>query len=307
MASHIGRDTWHMAWDSTIPPVLEVGSGEVVTFDVLDASCGQITADSTLDDLLALDFSRVDQVAGPIAVSGAQPGDTLEVELLDIVPADWGWTAAIPGFGLLADEFPDAALRISRLADGLAEFLPGVRIPLAPFCGELGVAPMGPARSTIPPTETGGNMDTRHLTAGSRLWLPVQVPDALFSLGDGHAAQGDGEVCGTAIETPVRVSVRLTVRRDVSVTAPEFETVGPLGVSTNSAGWFAADGVGPDLFVAARDAVRRMIDRLGIRHGLSPVDAYMLVSVAGDLRISEIVDQPNWIVTCYMPTSIFRD
>src|SRR5213076_2765178 len=165
-------------------------------FDVLDASCGQITAESTLADLLALDFSRVDQVAGPIAVSGAMRGDTLEVELLEIVPADWGWTAAIPGFGLLADEFPDAALRITRLVDGAAQFLPGVRIPLAPFCGELGVAPIGPARSTIPPTETGGNMDTRHLTAGTRLWLPVQVPGALFSLGDGHAAQGDGEVCG---------------------------------------------------------------------------------------------------------------
>lgn len=306
MASHIGRDTWHLAWDATVPPALEVGSGDIVTFDVLDASCGQITAASTVADLEALDFSRVDQVAGPIAVSGAEPGDTLEIELLDVVTADWGWTAAIPGFGLLADDFPDAALRITHLADGVAGFLPGVRIPLAPFCGELGVAPTGPARSTIPPTETGGNMDTRHLTAGSRLWLPVRVPGALFSLGDGHAAQGDGEVCGTAIETPVRVSVRLTVRKDVRVTAPEFETAGPLGASTNTAGWFATDGVGPDLFQAARESVRRMIDRLGARHGLSAVDAYMLVSVAGDLRISEVVDQPNWIVTCYMPTSIFR-
>ena len=148
-------------------------------------------------------------------------------------------------------------------------------------------------------------MDTRHLTAGAMLWLPVQVPGALFSLGDGHAAQGDGEVCGTAIETPMRASVRLTVRRDVSVSAPEFRTAGPLGASTNTAGWLAADGVGPDLFVAARDAVRRMIDRLGAAHGLAPLDAYLLLSVAGDLRISEIVDQPNWIVTSYCPLSIF--
>ena len=162
-----------------------------------------------------------------------------------------------------------------------------MRIPTAPFCGELGVAPSGPARSTIPPTENGGNMDTRHLIDGSRLWLPVAVPDALFSLGDGHAAQGDGEVCGTAIETPVRVTVRLTIRRDMRVTAPEFETPGPLGASTNTAGWFATDGIGPDLFQAARDAVSRMIDRLGARSGLAAVDAYLLVSVAGDLRISE--------------------
>jgi acetamidase/formamidase len=305
MSAHIGRDTWHLAWDASIPPAITVASGDVVTFDVLDASCGQITERSSVADLASLDFSRVDQVAGPIAVEDARPGDTLEIELLEVTPADWGWTAAIPGFGLLTDEFPDPALRITRLRDGRAEFLPGVRIPVAPFCGELGVAPDGPARSTIPPTETGGNMDTRHLTAGTRLWLPVAVPGALFSLGDGHAAQGDGEVCGTAIETPVRATVRLTIRRDVRVMAPEFETAGPLGASTNTAGWFATDGIGPDLFEAARDAVRRMIDRLGARQGLSAIDAYLLTSVAGDLRISEIVDQPNWLVTCYMPTSIF--
>jgi acetamidase/formamidase len=303
--AHVGRDQWHLAWDRSIPPVLTVGSGDVVTFDALDASNGQITASSTTSDLATLAFDQVDQVAGPIFIDGARPGDTLEVELLSFQPAGWGWTANIPGFGLLSDEFPDAYLRITRLADGAGEFLPGIRIPLAPFCGELGVAPSGSPRSTIPPDVTGGNMDTRHLTAGATLWLPVEVPGALFSLGDGHAAQGDGEVCGTAIETPMRASVRLTVRRDVSVSAPEFRTAGPLGASTNTAGWLAADGVGPDLFGAARDAVRRMIDRLGAAHGLAPVDAYLLLSVAGDLRISEIVDQPNWIVTSYCPRSIF--
>ena len=288
-----------------IPPVHTVPSGSTVSFDVLDASCGQITAGSVVADLAALDFSRVDQVAGPVFVEGAEPGDTLEVELLAFQPADWGWTACIPGFGLLADEFPELSLRISRLADGVAAFIPGVNIPMAPFCGVLGLAAPGEPQSTIPPTETGGNMDTRHLTQGARLWLPVKVPGALFSLGDGHAAQGDGEVCGTAIETPMQAQVRLTVRKDIRVTAPEFETAGPLGTATNTAAWFATDGVGPDLFEGARDATRRMIDRLGARHGLAPADAYMLVSVAGELRISEIVDQPNWIVTCYVPTSIF--
>ena len=302
---HLGRDQFHLAWDAGIPPVLRVASGSEVDIDALDASCGQITAASTVEDLLALDFSRVDQVCGPVFVEGAQPGDTLQVELLDFQPGDWGWTAAIPGFGLLTDEFPDAALRITRLGAGVAEFLPGVTIPLAPFCGVLGLASPGEPRSTIPPTEQGGNMDTRHLTAGAVLWLPVAVPGALFSLGDGHAAQGDGEVCGTAIETPVRARVRLTVRRDIRVTAPEFRTAGPMGASTNTGPWLATDGVGPDLMVAARDAVRRMIDRLGQQHGLAAIDAYLLFSVAGDLRISEIVDQPNWIVTAYCPTSIF--
>jgi acetamidase/formamidase len=302
---HIRRDQFHLAWDAGVPPVLTVASGSEIEFDALDASCGQIRADSTISDLEVLDFAQVDQVCGPVFVEGAQPGDTLQVELLDFQPADWGWTAAIPGFGLLTDEFPDPALRITRLGAGVAEFLPGVTIPLAPFCGELGLAPAGEPRSTIPPTELGGNMDTRHLTAGATLWLPVAVPGALFSLGDGHAAQGDGEVCGTAIETPMRARVRLTVRRDIRVSAPEFRTAGPLGASTNTAAWLAADGVGPDLMAAARDAVRRMIDRLGQQHGLAAIDAYLLFSVAGDLRISEIVDQPNWIVTAYCPTSIF--
>jgi acetamidase/formamidase len=302
---HIGRDQFHLEWDASVPPVLNVASGSEIDFDPLDASCGQITAGSTVSDLAVLDFSRVDQVCGPVFVEGAQPGDTLQVELLDFQPGDWGWTAAIPGFGLLTDEFPDPALRITRLGGGVAEFLPGVTIPLAPFCGVLGLASPGEPRSTIPPTEQGGNMDTRHLTAGATLWLPVAVPGALFSLGDGHAAQGDGEVCGTAIETPMRARVRLTVRRDVRVSAPEFRTAGPLGASTNTAAWLATDGVGPDLMAAARDAVRRMIDRLGWQHGLAAIDAYLLFSVAGDLRISEIVDQPNWIVTAYCPTSIF--
>jgi acetamidase/formamidase len=303
-AFHVRRDQWHLAWDRTVPPIATVAPGDIVEFDALDASNGQITAASVTADLGALAFDQVDQVAGPIYVDGAEPGDTLEVELLSFEPDDWGWTANIPGFGLLADEFPDAYLRITPLDGRYGEFLPGMRIPLAPFCGELGVAPAGEARSTIPPDVTGGNMDTRHLTAGAVLWLPVQVPGALFSLGDGHAAQGDGEVCGTAIETPMRAAVRLRVRRDVHVAAPEFRTVGPLGVSTNTAGWLACDGVGPDLFGAARDAVRRMIDRLGAERGLTPLDAYLLLSVCGDLRISEIVDQPNWIVTCYAPMSV---
>jgi acetamidase/formamidase len=303
---HVGRDQFHLAWDRSIEPIATVGSGEVVEFDALDASCGQLTESSTLDDLAALDFSRVDQVNGPIAVGGAEPGDTLEIELLDFQPAGWGWTASIPGFGLLAEDFPDPALRITRLGGEPADFLPGVRIPLAPFCGELGVAPpTDGAHSTIPPDVYGGNMDTRHLTAGTRLFLPVFAPGGRFSLGDGHAAQGDGEVCGTAIETPMRAQLRLTVRKDLHVTAPEFLTPGPLALSTNTGPYYATDGVGPDLMVAARDAARRMIDYLGREHGLAPIDAYLLCSVAADLKISEVVDAPNWIVTSYFPLSVF--
>ena len=305
-AVRIGRDQFHLAWDPAIEPVASVRSGAVVEFDMLDAGGGQITADSTVADLATLDFSRVDQVNGPVAVEGARPGDVLQVDLLDFEPGDWGWTASIPGFGLLADVFEEAALRITSLADRRrAEFLPGIRVPLVPFCGEVGVAPVDGPRSTIPPDLHGGNMDTRHLTAGATLFLPVFAPDARFSMGDGHAAQGDGEVCGTAIETPMRASVRLTIRRDLPITGPEFLTPEGTPAERPVGRRYATDGIGPDVREAARDATRRMIDWLGREHGVVPIDAYLLCSVAVDLRISEIVDVPNFVVTAHCPLSIF--
>jgi len=305
-AIHIRRDQFHLAWDPAIAAIETVESGAVVEFDLLDASGGQLTATSTVEDLARLDFDRVDQVNGPIAVAGAEPGDTLQVDLLEFEPADWGWTASIPGFGLLADEFVDPALRISRVpgVGGRAEFLPGVHVPIAPFCGEIGVAPVTGPRSTIPPDLHGGNMDTRHLTAGSTLFLPIFHAGARLSMGDGHAAQGDGEVCGTAIETPMRALVRLTVRKDLRLGAPEFLTA---DIPATPAGRrYVTDGIGPDLLAAARDAVRRMIDWLGREHGIAAVDAYMLTSVAIDLRISEIVDMPNFVVTAHCPLAIFE-
>jgi acetamidase/formamidase len=302
---HIARDRYHLTWDPAIPPIETVASGAVIEFDLLDASCGQLTASSTVEDLAKLDFERVDQVNGPIAVEGALPGDTLQVELLEFEPADWGWTASIPGFGLLAEDFPDPVYHVTRLGGPLAEFLPGVRVPLTPFCGEVGVAPLTGPRSTIPPDLHGGNMDTRHLTAGATLFLPVFQPGGRLSMGDGHAAQGDGEVCGTAIETPMRTLVRLTVRKDVRVTGPEFLTAPGAAAERPVGQRYATDGIGPDLLAAARDATRRMIDWLGREHGLSAADAYLLCSVAVDLRISEIVDMPNFVVTAHCPVAIF--
>jgi acetamidase/formamidase len=303
---HVRRDQWHLAWDHSIPPIHRVQSGDVIEFDLLEASCGQIVADSTLDAIKTLDFSRVDQVNGPIYVEGAEPGDTLQIDLLDLQPADWGWTAIIPGFGLLADEFPEPALKIWRLVDGWAEFAPGIRIPLEPFCGEIGLAPGAPgALSTIPPYRHGGNMDTKHLTRGTTLYLPVEAPGALYSMGDGHAAQGDGEVCGTAIETPMRATVRLTVRKDLSIPEPQFLTGGPLAPRTNTAPYYAVDGIAPDLLEAARKAIRHMIQHLQRSYGLSRSEAYMLCSVAVDLKISEVVDAPNWVVSAFLPQSIF--
>src|SRR6478752_9305717 len=143
VALHVSRDQNHLVWDPAIEAVATIGSGEVVELDCLDASFGQLHAGSSSADLATLDFDRVDQVTGPVAVDGAEPGDTLQIDLLEFEPADWGWTASIPGFGLLADEFPDPYLRITRVPrpGERAEFLPGVHVPIVPFCGEVGVAP----------------------------------------------------------------------------------------------------------------------------------------------------------------------
>ena len=307
-ALHITRDRFHLAGDPAIPPIETVPSGSVVEFDLLDASGGQLTSSSTIAELATLDFARVDQVNGPIAVDGAKAGETLQVDLLEFEPADWGWTASIPGFGLLADDFPEPAYRVTNVPSvgGRAEFLPGIRVPVVPFCGELGVAPPTGPRSTIPPDLHGGNMDTRHITAGATLFLPVFHDGARFSIGDGHAAQGDGEVCGTAIESPMRARVRLTARPDLHLRAPEFLTASGPEADRPVGRRYATDGIGPDLLDAARDAVRRMIDWLGREHGVAAQDAYMLCSVGIDLRISEIVDLPNYVVTAYCPLSIFE-
>ncbi len=302
----ISRDQNHLAWDPAIEPVASVGSGEVVEFDCLDASNGQITAASTTESLATLVFDQVDQVTGPVSVEGAEPGDTLQIDLLDFRPADWGWTASIPGFGLLADDFPDAHLKITHLpAEGPVEFWPGIRLPIAPFCGELGVAPLTGPLSTIPPDLHGGNMDTRHLVAGSTLFLPVFHAGARFSIGDGHATQGDGEVSGTAIETPMRALVRLSVRKDLHLSGPEFVAAPDPHAALRNGARYATDGIGPDLMQAAREALRRMIDWLGREHGLDSMQAYLLASVAIDLRISEIVDVPNFVVTAHCPLGIF--
>lgn len=209
--------TYHTHLNPSIPPILRVKSGETVSFDCLDASNGQITRSSTVSSISTLVFAQLDQVNGPIYVEGAAPGDTLQIDVISVETADWGWTGLIPGFGLLSDEFTEPSLRIWKIDKkaGVAMYddkdsntSTGIRIPIRPFAGEMGVAPgEAGAFSTIPPYATGGNIDTKHLSAGATLFLPVQVEGALFSIGDGHAAQGDGEVCGTAIETPMNVQV----------------------------------------------------------------------------------------------------
>ncbi len=283
------------------------GSGTVVTVDVQDASNGQLRADATASSVSELNFDRVNPVSGPIYVEGAGAGDVLQVDILSVEPGAFGWTALIPGFGLLADQFPDPWVHVWELSAGAAVFTDSIRVPMQPFCGVLGVAPAAPGvHSVIPPRRVGGNLDTRQLGPGTTLYLPIEVDGALFGVGDTHAAQGDGEVCGTAIEAAMTVSLRLTVRRDLDIDTPEFDVTTPLErPSAAAVGYHATTGVAPDLMAATRQSIERMIVHLERNYGLSPEQAYALCSVAVDLRISEVVDAPNWVVSAFLPGDLF--
>ena len=306
----IHKEQQHLHWNNAHAPALTIAPGETVEFRDIEGSLGQIGPDSVADDLAHLDFERINPLGGPVYVDGAEPGDALKVTLLDFDYWGWGWTGLIPGFGLLADEFPDPALHIWRFDTSLtqpAAYGPGGRVPLKPFCGTIGVAPAAPGtHSSIPPYRTGGNMDIRDLTIGVDLYLPVEVKGALFSIGDPHAAQGDGEVCGTAIEAPTSVTARFDLVKGANLAFPRFTTPGPVSRHLDAKGYEVTTGIGPDLMEAVKDCVRGMIDLVATRHGMRPEDAYMLLSVCADLRISEIVDQPNWVVSCYFPRLVLE-
>jgi acetamidase/formamidase len=249
-------------------------------------------------------------VTGPVFVDGAEPGDALKITIDEFEPSGFGWTANIPGFGLLADQFTEPALNLWKYdAAALTPALYGRngRVPLKPFAGTIGVAPAEPGlHSVVPPRRVGGNLDIRDLAAGTTLYLPVEVAGALFSIGDTHAAQGDGEVCGTAIESAMNVSLTLDLVKGANLSMPRFTTPGPVTRHLDEKGYEVTTGIGPDLMSGARAAVSNMIDLLGKQHGLAAVDAYMLCSVCGDLRISEIVDMPNWVVSFYFPRVVFE-
>jgi acetamidase/formamidase len=300
----------HFGWDNSLPPVARVAPGTTLEFECNDASGGQLTRASALADIASLDFGRINPVTGPIFVEGAEPGDALKVTIRDFRPSGFGWTANIPGFGLLADQFPEPALHLwsyDVAGKEPALFSSNARVPLKPFAGTIGLAPSEPGlHSVVPPRRVGGNLDIRDLAAGTVLYLPVEVAGALFSVGDTHAVQGDGEVCGTAIESPMSVALTFDVEKGSNLKTPRFTTAGPVTRHLDGKGYEVTTGVGPDLMQGARSAVMQMVDLLSARYGLAPVDAYMLCSVCADLRISEIVDMPNWVVSFYFPRVVFE-
>ena len=300
----------HFGWDNSITPAETVTPGETILFHCLDSSAGQLSPASTVEDVARLDFSKVNPVSGPIFVDGAKPGDALKVTIESFKPSGFGWTANIPGFGLLADDFKDPALTIWKYdPDSLEPALFGKngRVPLKPFAGTIGNALAEPGtHSVVPPRRVGGNLDIRDLSAGVELYLPVEVDGALFSVGDTHAAQGDGEVCGTAIESPMDVILKLELVKDANLEMPRFTTPGPVTRHLDTKGYEVTTGIGPDLMTGAQHAVADMVELLASRYNMDPVEAYMLVSTCGDLRISEIVDMPNWVVSFYFPRSVFE-
>ena len=350
---HCGHNRYH----PDIEPVLEVGEGEEVVLETRDAIDGQIGPGSTVADFANIDPGGLHPLTGPVYVKGVKTGDVLEIEFLDIVPQPTGFTCVLPGLGFLRDLMTEPFLVHWNLRDGWAtsEQIPGVRIPAAPFMGISAVAPSlqklaewtarekrwcergGMARlpdpagaipsgacgasglRTLPPRENGGNFDVKQLTRGAKLFLPVYVDGGLFSTGDGHFAQGDGEVCVNAIEMGATVAVRfkrhagLAARRRFEAPVFRFtrpamdagpaesrQVLGVMGMPLHANG----ENEGENLTLAARNAVLNMMELLQER-GFSALQAYVICSVAVDLHVSNVVDVPNYVVSALLPESIF--
>ena len=299
----------HRVWDNTLDPVLTVEPGDVVQFECRDATDGQVDHDTTAADVPEISLDPIHPLTGPVAIEGAEPGDVLQVDLLDLQHEGWSYTAFFPGevgMGLLPEDFPDPGIHVWDLEDDVGHFVNGIEVPLDPFPGVIGVAPAAEGEhGTLPPHDGGGNVDIKHLTAGSTLYLPVAVEGALFSTGDCHAAQGDGEVCVTGVEAPMTVTARFDVRDDVEVEQPQFRTGHPFTPTGKDEPMYGTAGIADDLMEATKKAVRYMIDHLEAERGLTREEAYILCSAAVDLKINEVVDAPNWTVSAYLPESIF--
>ncbi len=311
-ASHrLDATVAHYEWNHAIPPRLVAEPGDTLVLDTRDAADGYYTATSTSRDTAARGPFKGHPLTGPVAIRGARPGDVLVVDILDVQPSEvFGWTHIRPGRGLLPEaDFPDSFLQIWDVSDGAVARMRArsgtrVAVPQAPFPGVIGTALDEPgSHSTMPPRKNGGNMDVKQLSAGATVYLPVWVEGALLSVGDAHAAQGDGEVCVSAVEMSARVTLRVGLRQGRPLHEPQLRT-SPAGQPARGAE-FATTAHGPDLFAAAQQAVRYLIEHLTAERGLTREEAYVVASVAADLRISEIVDAPNWIVSAFLPDAIF--
>jgi len=301
----------HRVWDRDLSPRLTIDSGDSVTFETRDASNEFYKVDSTSADIANQGPFAGHPLTGPVYMKDAMPGDVLAVEVLSVESSHgFGWTAIKPGRGLFpAEEFGNPFLQIWDVSDQHVARMTqrdDIAVPIAPFPGIMGTAlSESGEHSTMPPRENGGNMDIKHLCSGSTLYLPVWVEGGLFSVGDAHAAQGDGEVCVTAVEMSAKIELRISLQTQKNMAEPQFHTHGPLCPGFQNSSYYVTTACGPDLFSNAQQATRYMIDHLVQERGLTREEAYVLCSVCVDLKINEIVDAPNWIVSASLPEVVF--
>jgi acetamidase/formamidase len=294
-----------------IPPALAIDSGDSIDvetfsgFKLYQQAPAEFVPPEFLD--ICQNLSEARQVGdgphlmtGPIWVNGAEPGDVLEVRLNAISPRlAMGFNAIRPGWGALTERFGEGHLRFVSLdlEQGVAEFPEGsgIKIPIRPIFGIMGVATPA-VQSSVPPGAYGGNIDNPELVAGSTLYLPVFLPGALFSIGDGHAAQGDGEVCGTAIETSMNGTIELHLRKDMTLKTPFAET--PTDIITT--------GYAPTLDEALQIALHSMVDFLVDRTGITEKEAYCLCSMSVNFRVTQVVNSPQKGVHGLLPKALFE-
>lgn len=295
---YLTAEQTHNKFSAAIPPVITVPSGSVIDVYTQEASAGQISCGDGPEVLADLKFEPIHPLTGPVYVEGAEPGDVLKVKLHKVELTECGWNSILPGFGFLADQFTEPYLRTYEMESGDThiQFNDKIQVPLNPFPGVMGVAPATEEMlSTIPPRENGGNMDDPHMVEGTTIYFPVFVEGALFSIGDAHATQGMGEVCGTAIEAPMHIVYEVEVLKGGrSIPEPEYE----------ADDYYAVTAIGTTVDEAAKKAVEYMVNYLVAEHQLNRNEAYALCSLAGDLKIAEVVDVPNMLVAMHMSKEV---
>jgi len=296
MEHALSAEPTHSVWDRALEPRLHIDSGDQVHFECVDASGGQVVPGMTTAEYLRIDRTRIHALTGPVWINGAVPGDVLQVDVLATRHGGWGWTSVIEGLGFLKERFRTPYLFHWELDGNETRSLEPAVLPVRPFLGVMGVARTDDgAFRTRPPGNFGGNMDVRELCAGSRLYLPVYNDGALFSCGDGHAAQGDGEVCINGIECPLDVTLGFRLHKGQPISGPIVEASVAVAADASDNAWIVVES-GEDIAAAARAATSRMVDLLVSRWGFSEIHAYILCSVALKLRLSQVVNEPVFTV-----------
>jgi acetamidase/formamidase len=298
MREHLLRtEPAHSVWDRSLTPRLRVEPGDQVQIQCVDASGGQVYAGMSTAEYLRIDRTRIHALTGPIWIEGAEPGDVLQIDVLSTLHSGWGWSSVAEGLGFLKEHFREPCLFHWHLEGDSTRSLAPAIVPLRPFLGVMGVARAEDgAFRTREPGPFGGNLDVRELCAGSTLYLPVYNRGALFSCGDGHAAQGDGEVCINGIECPLDVTLCFNLHKHQALAGPLVEARESAAPDSTADSWVVVES-GTDLAETARVATMRMIELLASRWGFSDIHAYLLCSVALRLRLSQVVNEPVYTVS----------